>query len=71
MKMTESQTKRIQLLLPAQTIAGLDELVEKGHFANRQDAARFLLKNGIDVYEKNVTNPTVLKNEQTQEEVSE
>ncbi len=61
--MTESQTKRIQLLLPAQTIAGLDELVEKGHFSNRQDAARFLLKNGIEVYEKSITNTPVLNND--------
>lgn len=73
MKLTESQTLRLQLLLPAQTIAGLNELVEEGHFINQQDAVRFLLKNGIENYDKNAKT-TVLKNdihELNQNEVSE
>ena len=60
--MTESKT-RIQLLLPADTVAGIDELVERGRFINRQDAVRFLLKNGIENYEDIEKLPPVLKNE--------
>lgn len=62
--MTESQTIRIQLLLPVQTVAGLNALVEKGHFINQQDAVRFLLKNSIESYEE-INQNSVLDNTQT------
>ena len=59
--MTE-KTQRIQLLLTGTIVDGLDGLVEKGHFINRQDAIRNLLKNGIEKYE-DIEKLPVLKNE--------
>lgn len=70
MKMTKPQMTRMQLLLPENTIEGLNTLVENGHFINIQDAARFLLKNGIENYEDN-TKPPVLKNTNSEPNTNE
>jgi Predicted transcriptional regulators containing the CopG/Arc/MetJ DNA-binding domain and a metal-binding domain len=60
--MTQQKAQRIQILLTDTVVSDLDGLVEKGHFINRQDAIRSLLKNGIESYE-DIENPSVLKNE--------
>ena len=39
--MLESMLTQLALRVPAECIAGLDELVEAGEFANRAEAARF------------------------------
>ncbi len=70
--MTETKYKKIQFALPDRTVEGLNDLVEDGHFINQQDAVRFLLKNGIETYDKNAK--SVLKNgvsEPNYNEVSE
>jgi hypothetical protein len=69
-KMTEKNI-RVQLLLPADTVVGINDLVSDGHFISRQDAIRFLLKSGLENHE-NIAKSSVLKNTPNQSsEVSE
>ena len=69
--MTEVKV-RIQVMLPMDTVDSINDLVSDGHFINRQDAIRFLLKSGIENHE-NIAKSSVLKNtpNQSRSEVSE